>query len=297
MPDIPIARLHLPRSTLGECVFFAVERDTRGVRLRDAQRFNYYPATPFPVISWIVEGDLHMVSDLGADAVPAMGPPLRPVVLSGPQRRPSVSWSPGTVYAISVAFYPEALSKLLGIRVEPFLDMILPLEEVISGPLLDRLLSITTGGGSVFDRVETMLQPLWQSLYANRVVPTVRGWLKSMAVQAAFSKAGVGMRQMQRLIKDRTGQSYRDLRLYARTEQAMACLAALQEQAPVDLAELAAQAEFADQSHMGREIRRVTGLSPRQLDNLMRTDEAFWFYRLMKGHLQDDRICASTQSV
>lgn len=69
----------------------------------------------------------------------------------------------------------------------------------------------------------------------------------------------------------------------------MACLAALPEQAPVDLAGLATEAGFADQSHLGREVRRVTGLSPRQLDALMRTDEAFWFYRLMKGHFQDDR--------
>lgn len=39
-----------------------------------------------------------------------------------------------------------------------------------------------------------------------------------------------------------------------------------------------------DQSHMGREVRRVTGLSPARLDDLMAHDEAFWFYRLMQKH-------------
>lgn len=291
MPDIPIARLHLPRSTLGACVFLGVERDTRGVGLCEAQRFNYYPATPFPMISWILEGHLHMVNDLSPTVAPILGPSLSRVVFSGPHRRPSASWSPGPVHALSVAFYPEALSRLLGIRIEPFRDKILPLEAMVSGTLLDQFLGITAvRGGAAFHRVESMLQPLWQSIYGNRAVPTVRGWLKSMAVRVAFSKTGVGVRQAQRRIKDRAGQSHRDLLLYARTEQAMACLAALPVQAPVDLAGLAAEAGFADQSHLGREVRRVTGLSPGRLNELMRTDEAFWFYRLMKGHLQDDRV-------
>jgi len=40
-------------------------------------------------------------------------------------------------------------------------------------------------------------------------------------------------------------------------------------------------AGFADQSHMGREVRRVTGLAPGRLDDLIASDEAFWFYRLI----------------
>ena len=45
------------------------------------------------------------------------------------------------------------------------------------------------------------------------------------------------------------------------------------------LASLAADAGFADQSHLGREVRRVTGLPPGRLGELMRTDEAFWPHR------------------
>lgn len=47
-----------------------------------------------------------------------------------------------------------------------------------------------------------------------------------------------------------------------------------------DLAALAADHGFADQSHMGREVRRVTGISPARLNSLIRTEEAFWCYRL-----------------
>ena len=45
-------------------VNLAVERDTRGMCLTDRQRFNFYPASPFPTISWIFEGELHKVEDL-----------------------------------------------------------------------------------------------------------------------------------------------------------------------------------------------------------------------------------------
>jgi AraC-like DNA-binding protein len=54
-----------------------------------------------------------------------------------------------------------------------------------------------------------------------------------------------------------------------------------------DLASIAAEAGFADQSHLGREVRRVTGILPGRLGELMRNYEAFWFYRLLSEHLLD----------
>lgn len=59
MNPATIARFFLPGSPMGGCIFAAVERDTRGAMLSDAQRFNYYPATPLAMISWIFEGEVH----------------------------------------------------------------------------------------------------------------------------------------------------------------------------------------------------------------------------------------------
>lgn len=50
---------------------------------------------------------------------------------------------------------------------------------------------------------------------------------------------------------------------------------------PVDLADLAVAAGYADQSHMGRNVRTLTGLSPGQLRLRIADDEAFWYYRLV----------------
>jgi len=117
-------------------------------------------------------------------------------------------------------------------------------------------------------------------------MPTIHGWISSLAQRAALSELGIGVRQLQRKLKQLTGQSQRDLQIYARTERAMVYLADLNENSSVELADPAAEAGFSDQSHMGREIRRVSGMSLGQLEAFMRTDEAFYFYRLLRSSLQ-----------
>lgn len=53
-----------------------------------------------------------------------------------------------------------------------------------------------------------------------------------------------------------------------------------------NLAALALSAGFSDQSHMGREVRRVTGIPPGRFRQLIDTEEAFWFYRLIEGQFR-----------
>ena len=90
------SRLLLPRCAPASGVFAAVERDTRALALSDAERFNYYPATPLAVVSWIFEGALHPVQMVGtATGEPALSAPLPRLTLAGPQRRPRASWAPG----------------------------------------------------------------------------------------------------------------------------------------------------------------------------------------------------------
>lgn len=286
MTSPPRARLLLPHLDLASCIFSGVERDTRGASLSDAERFNYYPATPMALISWICEGELHMVEERGPGSSATLGPALPRLVFSGPQSRPSASWSPGPVHALSVAFYPEAMRRLPGAGIEPFINRIVPLEEAASGPLLNacRLLLEKEKGADPFQHFEAMLKPLWRDPQRSSAAPRMGDWVRSLTTRVAFSKAGVGMRQMQRRIKGWTGQSHRDLQLFARVEEVMIRAGEHRTENSLDLAGLAGEAGFADQSHMGREVRRVTGLSPARLNHLMAHDEAFWFYRLIEGY-------------
>jgi AraC-like DNA-binding protein len=290
MPPGTHARLHLPSAALAGCMHLAVERDTRGLQLTDAQRFNFYPASPLPTISWIFEGEVRMVDDRGPPHAPALGDPLPRVVFSGPYRRPVASWSPGPVHALTVGFYPEALSRLWGIRIEEHLDTILPLCCVLSGAGLETLLGVDAAAASPpLQQVAAALEPLWAEAKVNAGGKDLRSWLRSVALRAAFTKTGAGVRQVQRRIRDWTGQSQRELQRFARAEEAFA----LSANGWVDaqgLAVVAAQAGYSDQSHLGREIRRMTGLSPARLAERVKCDESFWMYRLLGEHLLDESI-------
>ncbi|HYH22015.1 MAG TPA: helix-turn-helix domain-containing protein [Azospirillum sp.] len=285
MPPAPSARLLFPRPDLSACVFMGVERDTRGIALSDGQRFNYYPATPMSLVSWIFEGTLHMVEARGDDGRPVLGPPLPRLILSGPQRRPMASWSPGPVHALSVAFYPDSLARLTGAGAESLVDRILPLEAAVSGPFAAacRSLLAPEAADAAFHHLEALLEPLWSGPNPREasLMPLMGDWLRTLAVRAALSRAGRGVRQAQRRVKAWTGQSHRDLQLFARVEDVAVRASRSRDAGPLDLAGLASDAGFADQSHMGRAVRRMTGLAPGRLNELMAEDEAFWFYRLI----------------
>lgn len=264
-----------------------VERDTRACALADLERFNYYPATPMVVISWVFAGTLHMVEQPQPTGEPLLSPALPNLILSGPQRKPSASWSPGPIHALSVGFYPEVLSDLLGQPVATFVDRHLALASVAPPDLLLAFQALLTHSGQPpFARLEAELARLWKKPGHSRPSLYFSDWLRSLATRAAHSAAGMSVRQLQRRMRDWTGQSQRDLQLFSRVETAF--LHRLHRaNSPADsLAAAAVEAGYADQSHMGREVRRITGWSPARFEERMATDEAFWYYRLLASALR-----------
>lgn len=255
--------------------------------MSDAERFNYYPATPLATISWIFEGSLHLVEERVYSASPTLGPALPRLTFSGPQRLPSASWSPGAVHAMSIAFYPEILERLLGLRVESYFEQTLPLEAVAAREVVDSCAGLFTAASDAepFLCFEEQFLRLWRGPSLSSPAPILGGWVRSLATRVAHSTAGRDIRQFQRRIKRWAGQSHRDLQLFMRVEEAFIRRTEQRGASALDLAALAAEAGFSDQSHMGREIRRVTGMSPAQFDELLAHDEAFWFYRLLEGQL------------
>lgn len=280
MKRVEYATLHSPDRSLGDCVYLAVERDTRSVQLSDANRFNYYPATPFASISWILAGQLHMVEGSEKE-VPTLGDPLPSVFFSGPTRSPSVSWSPGAVHVLTVSFYPDALRRLLDIAIEQYIGAVLPLETMISGDRLEQLATIQSSGDSPFAKVQYLLNCLWDDEPVLHHATDVRSWLARLAARSASAAGITGRRSAQRLVKYWTGQSLRDLQLYARIETAFSRGAQMPKGERLNFAAVAADSGFSDQSHLGREVRKVTGLPPARLKEMVEHSEAFWMYRLL----------------
>lgn len=263
-----------------------VERDTRACHLEAQARLNYYPASPLASISWIFTGHLHLLENAdSSSSAPILGPALPRLIFSGPQRRPTASWSPGPVHALMVGIYPEALAQLLGHSVAPWLDRTVPLADIASPALLAACESVLADPSQAFSRLENELQSLCASTAPASPLRYLGDWVRQVATRATHSSAGLSLRQWQRRIHDWTGQSQRDLQLFARMEAAfMQQLSAGNE---THLAHIAADAGFADQSHMGREIKRITGMSPGKFSQRLAKDESFWYYRLLAEKLQN----------
>jgi AraC-like DNA-binding protein len=131
---------------------------------------------------------------------------------------------------------------------------------------------------------QDQLEPFWCSERRKRSDLDWTGnrllsdWSASLVARAAVSGPGRSLRAAERRLRRWTGQSRQMLALYASIEN----LHRLTNQAgTASLAGLATEAGFADQSHMGRAIRRATGYSPARLNRLISTEEAFWCYRLL----------------
>lgn len=272
------ARLHTPPAALSGCVHLAVERDTRGLALPSEARFNHFPASPLPTLSWIFAGRLCQVLP-EADGSGATGfAALDRFMVSGPQSAPVTSWSDGDVHALTVAFYPEAMRALFGVDAGLLKDRTLPAKAVLNADWLDPLSKVES-----FEQLCFALQPHWIQLRADRRTPLIGDWALRMASRAAQSRTGRGLRQIQRRIKDWTGMSQREIALMARVETAFV-IASQMPNSNQHLARIAIDAGYSDQSHMGRSVRRVTGFSPAVFQDRLRNDPTLWMYRLLQEH-------------
>jgi AraC-like DNA-binding protein len=283
----PLAALYAPRAALGGCLMACVERDTRGCDLSDLERFNYYPATPLASISWIFEGTLHLADNRAQSTAESaeveLGGALPRMTISGPQRGPTVSWSPGPVHAMTVGFYPEAMARLLGHPIAPLLDKTLPLEEVAPADMFARCEAVLCEAVNPFFRLQNELEAMWSAPSLARPVLHLSHWVRGLTTQLAHSGSGRSLRQWQRRFREWTGQSQRDLQKFIRLEEAFIRRHAQGVTRMPSFADVAADAGFADQSHMGREVRRVTGESPGRFGERLVHDQAFWYYRLIAG--------------
>lgn len=90
-------------------------------------------------------------------------------------------------------------------------------------------------------------------------------WAHGLAVRAARSGRGCSLRQIERRIKAWTGKPLRGPRTLGRAERAFFAAVMDSDLDHPDWAEVASLAGYADQPHLCREIKRVTGFSPQDL--------------------------------
>lgn len=277
--------LWIPRSGLASCVRAIMSRDTRGVDLEGAQRYNHFPASPVCSINWYFAGDCALLEPGCPAQSDSPRVPIGRITFNGPFTRPTVSWNSGPMHAMVLLLMPDALGQMTGIDPSAWINRVVPVEAVFDAPWLALCRAVDEAGDDDEARVriiESFLLPRWREARpdTSRAGRLLADWSRALALRAATSGLGRSQRQFERRIKQWTGQTLRELRGLGRSEQAFFDVVAALRAGDVNWSEVASNSGFADQSHMCRQTRRVTGFAPEELRRLIATEESFWAYRL-----------------
>lgn len=277
MPGLPTTRLIAPCLPLASCVRAYLSRSTLDAPLLPpGQRLNRFPATPLCGVSFVISGDSEV-------AAPGLGLEIKlPAILfSGPQSKPMVSYNPGPVHSFWLLFYPAALHKLTGLDISDQLDRFYAPGEIFDASwlaLFEQVLRAPDDETRVA-LIEAFIEPRWRQVRGEDG-SLVGDWVRRLGVQAAGSSWGNGARNVERRIKAWAGQPMRTLRRLNRAEQVF--LESRDEfvAGTISWTDIAARGGYADQAHLCREARQITGLSPAELMKARQADQSYWVYQI-----------------
>jgi AraC-like DNA-binding protein len=286
---IPSGTLWLPRASLTACMRGTMVRNTLGADLSDAQRINHFPASPLCSLSWWFTGHSVTLEPAQPGQMGTLSDPQRPLpgtwVLGGPQTRPVSSWCPGPVHGMMVMFMPDALHAMTGLEPAELTDRFVDAATVLPPEWLAmcRQVQDAPDDAQRLVALEDFLEPRWQACRSagHGQVHRYTDWVTHLAQRAAVSGPGRSLRQLERRVKRWAGLPLRELRGMARSEQAFFdAVTAQVETGSIRWADIAADNGYADQSHLCRMSRRITGFSPEALRAGIEKEEPFWAYRL-----------------
>jgi len=269
------AELLLPPPPLANCIALGVFRDTVGADLSDRDRMNYFPASPLFSVTRVFDGQLHMARGLTDIATLRATAPIPRLMATLPIDEPVCSWSPTGLSAITFAFYPDAWTTLGG----------RPEGGALPAALAQALMPDMVDLSLYWEQVCKSLSLLWddarttQGRWPNWAGShRIADWVRHTAKATALSGTGHSLRSMERRLRRLTGHSKQSLDFFAKVEDLYELSLNTSE---MTLAQIAAEADFSDQSHMGRTVKRATSFSPGQINELIATEEPFWCYRLL----------------
>lgn len=262
----PRSSLFLPPPALSGCLFGGIFRDTRGAVMSLDDRINHFPASPLVSVSLIGSGELWLLPK-HRDAKP-----LPSIFAYGPTDHPTSSCALGPVMALTVGIYHDAWLRLGGDR-----------EYSITPTGLTKALehfAACDNPEKGWDAFCEILDPIWKELRptASKSTQGIADWTQSVVTRAALSGPGQSLRSFERRLKRFSGQTRRTLSFYNSLENLHMIS---QQNSSNPLADIALEAGYSDQSHMGRAVRRATGFSPAHLNRAIKTEEAFWCYSLL----------------
>lgn len=273
--------LRLAPPSLAGALVALIGRDIGGLQLHSTQRLTHFPASPLVTISWFPDMDAGLVTPQGWQSFGAS------VVISGTQSSPLVTWTPAPGRGYMACFTADAAQALFDADLAAIQNRFVPVAQVLGekwAPLWQDLLA--SDDRDVLAVLERGLAPRWQSLQGRASgTPSLRQvgrhWVERLAWQAYSWRNQYSPRHVERRIKSFSGRSLREWQALTRTEGLFFAARDRHEAGqPLDWATLALDEGFADQAHMSRTVKRITGFAPGEFAQRFIEDESFWMYRL-----------------
>lgn len=279
--QLPFAAVALPPASLASSIRAYITKDTTGSP-RKGEGINRYPASVYCGIAWFLEGS----SERLEPGLP-LAQTLPGTLVLGPQTRPWVTRNPGPVRTFGVVFYPQAFHRLTGLDISSLVDCLRPAQDVLPPDWLALCEQVRLAPD---DTARMALVEAFVAQHAHALQPsapsvraTAASWLHELQWHASAQGLGGSVRSLERHVRTWAGQSLRRLGWLSRAESTLVQARQRSEasgQAP-RWQEVAADAGYADQSHLCREAQRVTGESPAELARRVQSeDESYWLYRL-----------------
>ena len=255
-----------------------IVRDTRGCELGEHEKLNRFPANPYCCITWMLEGEVELV----VQGTSARGTLLPKQFVHGCQSRPCVSRNLGERHSFCAVFYPDAFHALFGVDLAAIQDALVDAAQVLPERGL-RLVDAVAAAPC--DDERRRIVDAFLAAHATALGATVWTRLRRMGVNVGLRVAGrmlgVGPRQVQRLARREGGMNVPALSRLWRGERSLRkARESLGRGQAIDWAAHAIDAGYADQSHLVRECREISGRTPTQIAQQARHDEADWVYRL-----------------
>lgn len=270
------AYLIAPRVALAPCVRAYIVRNTIGADLQPHERYNHFPATPACTITWAMQGSAIRTSN--GQTLPG------PIVFGGPHTMPTTSYNPGPVHALTMVVMPDALRAMTGVDAGRHVNELTAAHEVFDADWLAMLRAALQAPDDAarVQLIEDFITPRWQAVRGDSWTNarTYRDWAQSLALRAAMTGVGRSVRQGARRIRAWAGLPLRTVQGLSRAEASFLEAQGAIQEGRLNWADVAHDAGYADQSHLCRESRRVTGLSPQELLRRIQEDESFWVYRV-----------------
>ena len=261
-----------------EHVLMYVVRDTRGCSLNTVDSINHFPPTPYYCITWMLDGELKLVQQ-GEQSCDQR---LPKICVVGCQSRYGATLNVGDRNSFMAVFFSDAFHTLFEVDLSDLQDRFVDARQLLKVEGIAFVDAVANA-----ENHQLRIDLIENFLAAHTATLSLSPWLRirrlgsNLSVRIASTLLGVGERQAQRRARREAGLSLLSLARLSRAKRSHSAVKVqLRQGAALNWAQHANEQGYADQSHMVKECKELTGHSPQRLVEAVKKNESRWLYRL-----------------